>query len=145
MITQMKKLKIWRLAFAMLAVFSLASCSSDLIDGKWDSMVWKAEVPVQTTDGVYTVSATGAELSFSCRNYSSPWISDAESNGTYYYPPREEDNYHTISTEWFNTEIRGNKLKVVFAANETAEERPLKVTVTAGDIFYTFKFRQSRN
>jgi len=29
MITEMKTMKIWRLAFAMLAAFSLASCSSD--------------------------------------------------------------------------------------------------------------------
>ena len=37
----------------MLAAFSLASCSSDEKDGDWDTMVWKAEVPVvKTTDGI---------------------------------------------------------------------------------------------
>ncbi len=54
-------------------------------------------------------------------------------------------NHHTITTVWFKAEISGNKLKVVFEANETAEERPLLLTVTAGDIFYTFKFMQLAN
>ena len=125
----------------MLAAFSLASCSDDP-DGKWDPMVWKAEVPVQTTEGVYTVSETGTEFTFSCKNYSTPWIENAESNGEYYYPPREANDYHTITTDWFKAETSSNTLKVVFESNETAEERPLQLTVTAGDIFYTFKFTQ---
>ena len=139
---KMKTMKIWRVAFAMLAALSLASCSSDEPDGKWDSMVWKAEVPVQTTDGVYTVLETGTEFTFSCQNYSSPWIEDALSNGEHYYPPREANDYHTITTDWFKAEMSGNKLKVVFEANKTAEDRTLQLTVTAGDIFYTFKFKQ---
>ena len=128
-----------------LAAFSLTSCSSDDPDGKWDAMVWKSEVPVQTTDGVYNVSAYGAEFTFSCHNYSYPWIENAVSNGEYYYPPREANDYHTITTEWFKVEMSGNKLKVVFEANDTAEERPLRLTVTAGDIFYTFNFKQFAN
>ena len=141
----MKTMKIWRIMFVMLAAFSLASCSSDEPDGKWDAMVWKAEVPVQITDGVYNVSETGAEFTFSCKNYSAPWIENALSNGEYYYPPREANDYHTITTDWFKVEIIGSKLKVVFEANKTAEERPLLLTVTAGDIFYTFKFKQFAN
>lgn len=60
----MKTMKIWRLAFAMLAAFSLASCSSESKDGDWDPMVWKAEVPVQTTDKVYNVSEDGETIIF---------------------------------------------------------------------------------
>ena len=135
-------MKIWRLAFAMLAAFSLASCSSDDPDGKWDSMVWEAAMPVQVTDGVYTVPANGTEFTFSCQNYQAPWIESAQSDGKYYYPPREANDYHTISADWFKVEISGNKLTVVFEANNTAAERPLQLTVTAGDIFYTFKFKQ---
>ena len=141
----MKTMKIWRIAFAMLAALSLASCSSDDPDGKWNPMVWKAEVPVQITDGNYTVSATGGEFTFSCQNYSSPWIENAMSNGEYFYPLRESNDYQTITTDWFKAEISGNKLKVVFEANDTAEERPLQLTVTAGDIFHTFKFKQFAN
>ena len=140
-----KTIKIRRLAFAMLAAFSLASCSSDDPDGKWDSMAWEAKVPVQKKDGVYAVPANGTEFTFSCQNYSSPWIENAASNGKYFFPPREANDYHTITTGWFKAEISGNKLKVVFEANKTAEERPLQLTVTAGDIFYTFKFMQLAN
>ncbi len=139
----MRTIKLWRLAFAMLSAFSLASCSSDEPDGKWDSMVWKAEVPVQITDRVYNVSETGAELVFSCKNYSSPWISDAESRGEHYFPSHEVNDYHTVSADWFKAEINGNKLTVVFNSNATTEERPLQLTVTAGDIFYTFSFKQN--
>ena len=64
------------------------------------------------------------------------------SNGEYFYPPREANDFHTITTDWFKAEMSGNKLKVVFKANETAENRTLQLTVTAGDIFYTFKFKQ---
>ena len=140
---KMKTLKIWRIAFAMLAAFSLASC--DKKDGHWDSMIWKAEVPIQITDGVYNVSVTGTEVSFSCLNYSSPWIENALANGKRYFPPREANDYHTISADWFKAEISGNKLKVVFEANDTEKERPLQLIVTAGDIFHTFKFKQFVN
>jgi len=142
----MKTIKIWRIILVMtVVVLSFNSCSNDDLYGKWDSMVWKAEVPVLTTDGVYTASANGAEFTFSCQNYSSPWVENAVFNGEYYYPPREANNYHTISADWFKIEISGNILKVVFEANETAEEKPLQLTVTAGDIFYTFKFKQVSN
>lgn len=134
---------IYTIAFAMLAALSLVSCSSDEPDGKWDPMVWEAKV--QKTEGVYTVPANGTELTFSCQNYSFPWIENAVSNGEYYYPPREANDYHTISADWFKAEISGNKLTVVFEANETAEERLLQLTVTAGDIFYTLNFMQLAN
>ncbi|MBR5688394.1 MAG: BACON domain-containing protein [Prevotella sp.] len=138
-------MKIWRNILVMtVAVLSFNSCSDDP-DGKWDPMVWKAEGPVQMTDGVYDVSANGTVLAFSCQNYSFPWVEHAESNGEYYYPPREANDYHTISADWFKAETNENKLKVVFEANETKKERPLQLTVTAGDIFYTFKFKQVAN
>ncbi len=47
-----------------------------------------------------------------------------------------------ITTDWFKAEIDGNVLKVVFEANDTAEQRPLQLTVTAGDIFFEFTFKQ---
>ena len=82
---------------------------------------------------------------FSCRNYSSPWIENAEFAGEYFFPPREENNYHAITTDWFHAELKGNKLKVTFERDETTTERPIVLTVTAGDIFYTFKFKQFAN
>jgi hypothetical protein len=139
----MKTLKCLGIAFAMLA--TLASCSSDAPVGKWDAMVWKAEVPVRVTDGVYVVAAAGAEITFACQNYSSPWIENALSDGGYCFPPREAGDFHHLSAEWFRAEMSGKRLTVVFEANETAEERLLTLTVTAGDIFHTFRFKQLAN
>ena len=130
---------------AMFAAFTLASCVSEDPDGKWDPMKWKADVPIQIIDGVYTVHAVGEELTFTCQNYSSPWIEFAASGEEYFFHSYETNDHHTLSTDWFKAETSGNKLKVSFEANETAKERPLELTVTAGDIFYTFKFMQLAN
>lgn len=128
---------------AMLSL-SLASCdSNDKKEGDWDSMIWEAEAQVQKTDGIYHVPTNGGTMTFTCHNYSAPWIENAESGGNYYFPSREEGIYHTITMDWFKAEIVGNKLNVTFDSNENNQARPLKLEVTAGDIFYTFKFEQS--
>ena len=142
----MKKMKFLRIILVMtVAVISLASCDIADPDGKWTPMDWEAEVPVQITDNVYNVSAAGTELTFSCQNYAYPWVAEVKLNGKYYFPPLELNDYRTITVDWFKAEISGNKLKVVFEANQTAEERPIQLTVTAGDCFYTFKFKQFAN
>ena len=139
-----RKTAIHAIAFVMLSAVFLASCSSDDPEGKWDPMIWKAEVPVQITDGIYVVPAKGSVLTFSCRNYS-PWIAEAVSGEEHFFPLRESNNYHSITTDWLKVEINKNKLNVTFESNDSAEERPLKLTVTAGDIFYTFYFIQFAN
>jgi hypothetical protein len=144
----MKTMKLWRNIFVMIAaILSLVSCSSVEKDGEkdgdWDSMVWKAEVPVViTTDGIYDVSVDGGKFTFVCQNYSSPWIECATSGESRYYPPRETNDYHTITADWFKAEIVGNKLSVTFDSNKDYNVRSLELSVTAGDIFYTFKFKQ---
>ena len=137
-------MKIWRITFALLAAFSLASCSSESKDGDWDPMVWKTEVPVvKTTDGIYEVSADGATFTFSCRNYSKPWFSEAEVDGEPILPPyMDEIGYGLIYGENFRAEIHGNKLSIEFKPNKTAQTTNTSITVTAGDIFYTFRFKQ---
>ena len=142
----MKKMKFLRIILVMtVAVISLASCDIADPDGKWTPMDWEAEVPVQITDGIYNVSAAGSEFTFACQNYAYPWVAEVKLNGKYYFPPLELNDYRTITVDWFKAEISGNKLKVVFEANQTAEERPIQLTVTAGDCFYTFKFKQFAN
>ena len=142
----MKTMKSWRIILVMtVAILSFVSCDREDPVGKWDPMDWEAEGPVQITDNVYNVSAAGTELTFSCQNYAYPWIEDVTFNGKYYFPPLELNDYRTITVDWFKAEISGNKLKVVFEANQTAEERPIQLTVTAGDCFYTFKFKQFAN
>ncbi len=126
------------------AMLSLASCNSDDKDGDWDPMVWKTEVPVvKTTDGIYEVSADGATFTFSCRNYSKPWFSEAEVDGEPILPPyMDEIGYGLIYGENFRAEIHGNKLSIEFKPNKTAQTTNTSITVTAGDIFYTFRFKQ---
>lgn len=146
----MKKLRLWQIAVAMTAVITLTSCNSDEYDGDWDDMIWKTEVKATEQDGTYLVAATGGELTFSCKNYQHPWISEALYAGEYYNPDVQDDEHHTInrqklSLDWFKAEITGNLLKVTFAPNQATTERPIKLTVTAGDIFYSFTFKQSAN
>jgi hypothetical protein len=106
-------------------------------------MVWKAEVPVQTTDKVYNVSEDGETIIFSCLNYSKPWFSEAEVDGEPILPPyMDKIDYGLIYDESFRAEMHGNKLTVDFKANDSAQPRNTKITVTAGDIFYTFRFKQ---
>ena len=140
----MRTMKLWRNILVMTAaMLSLASCSSDEKDGDWDPMVWKAEVPVQVTDGIYDVSADCGTLTFTCRNYSKPWFAGAEVDGEPILPPlMDEIGYGLIYGENFRAEIHGNKLSIEFKPNKKAQATNTSITVTAGDIFYTFRFKQ---
>lgn len=135
-------MKPWRIAFMTLAALSLASCSKEK-DGDWDPMEWKADEPVQTTDGVYNVSADEGTFSFTCSNYSKPWFSNATDNGKDIHP--KEDDYGTIDSDSFLAKIEDNKLTIDFKENESDQKRCFSITVTAGDIFYTFNFEQAAN
>ena len=73
---------------------------------------------------------------------SKPWIEGAVSGEEHYFPEREKNDYHTIMADWFKAEIVGNKLTVFFEPNKESSELILSLTVTAGDIFHTFKFKQ---
>ena len=149
----MKKLRLWQITVAMTAAITLTSCDSDEHDdlvGDWDNMIWKTEAPVTMKSDTYIVPATGGELTFSCKNYSDPWISNVRYARKYYYPiavdkEYDETDWYTISLDWFKAEITGNLLKVTFAQNQATTERPIKLYVTAGDIFYPFTFKQSAN
>ena len=114
--------KIWVLPLLLLNFFVLASCSFSKLDGDWDAMEWKEEVEVQKINGAYMVPPSGTSLSFTCRNYSQYWFSDAKEDGQEIAPP------------W---------LSIVFEPNEGAHARNTYITVTAGDIFHTFKFIQA--
>ncbi len=145
----MKTIKTWKIAFAILAAFSIASCGKEEpIDeepipiGIWDPMEWNIEGVIEFMGDTYQVPQIGAEYSFTCSNYPSPWIAYAESNGEHFYPPINENDYRTITTDWFKAEIKGNKLKITFEPNETEKERPLELNVTSGDAFYVFRFNQ---
>lgn len=139
---EMKVLKTWRIVLTLLVVLSIVSCNKDLPDGNTSPMEWVLEESVPSYANNYSVSATGGEFVFFCKNYSSPWLSNAKSNGQYFYPDTGNNSPRTITTDWFKAELSGNVLKVVFKANDTAEQRSLQLTVTAGDIFFEFTFKQ---
>ena len=134
-------MKPWRIAFMMLAAFSLASCSKK--DGDWDPMKWRADEPVQLTDGVFNVSADEETFSFTCSNYSQPWFSNSKDNGRDIFP--KEGDPKSIDSDSFSAKIQGNKLIIDFKENESDQKRCFSITVTAGDIFHTFNFEQAAN
>ena len=135
-------MKPWRIAFVTLAALALASCSKEK-DGDWDPMEWKADEPVPATGDAYVVSADERTITFTCSNYTKPWFSGAKDNGKDIFP--EKDDLGLIDSESFRAEMEGNKLTIVFKENESAQERSFSITVTAGDIFYTFYFKQAGN
>ncbi|MCR5313294.1 MAG: hypothetical protein K6E54_06595, partial [Bacteroidaceae bacterium] len=124
---------------------ALLSCGEeDALIGEWDDMVWKAENPVvQTTSNIYDVSADGTSFTFTCKNYSSAWFEGANEHVNYV---SDEHNFpYLIYNENFRAELQGNKLAIDFYANKESIERNTSITVSAGDIFYTFYFRQYPN
>jgi len=132
--------KIWVLPLLLLNFFLLASCSFSKLDGDWDDMEWKEEVEVQKINGAYMVPPSGTSLSFTCRNYKSPWFADATVDGAHI---GEQEEIDKISTDSFHAQLQGNRLSIVFEPYEGFHSRTITITVTAGDIFYTFKFIQA--
>lgn len=130
-----------------IAALTLTSCNTTETNelGKWEPMVWETGNPPKKAAGTNSVPSAGGEFIFYCVNYSRPWFEEAEYNGKYYYPTREENDFYTLTTEWAKAEINGNMLKVTFDPNENGVERQLKLEVTAGDIFHAFYFEQSAN
>lgn len=141
-----KTMKIRTTILVVCAItFSFFSC--DRNDGDGDSMVWKAEVPVTISSNTYNVSNHGGTIAFTCRNYSNPRISVAMSGETHDFPERifheiEINDSHKVTTDWFVAEIVGNKLTISFEPNNESWEQLLNLTVTSGDVFYTFNFKQ---
>lgn len=129
-----------------IAVLTLTSCNTTETNelGKWEPMVWETGNPPKKVAGTNSVPSAGGEFIFYCVNYE-PWFEGAVANGKYYYPPREKNDFNTLTTEWTKAEINGNRLKVTFEPNETGVERQLKLEVTGGDIFHAFYFEQSAN
>lgn len=140
----MKKFKFTFLTIlaAVFAIIHMSSCSDSDPDGKWDSMQWDNKSSYLEENGIYIVNAEGGVFTFECRNYHQPWIENANIDGGYYYPNREEDNYHNLTTNGFKASMKGNQLIVTFEPNRSGAARHVVLTVTAGDIFHTFKFTQ---
>ena len=138
----MKKSRNWPIAMTIIATLSFTSCNKDVERalGDWDPMIWKTEAQTTQKDDAYIIDANGGEITFICNNYSAPWLADADSLDKHYYIEYDVRSY---DADWFKADINDNVLIVTFKANPNPVERPLKLTVTAGDIFHAFYFKQS--
>jgi hypothetical protein len=140
----MKKNILFWMCAAVLALAGLTSCNLSKEDGDWDPMKWSAEQEYSMDNGYYVIPAEGATISFICKNYSAPWMSEAATGGRYYFPNYEAGDYRNIKGDWFQATTSQDRLTVIFTEN-TATDRYLSVTATAGDIFCTFLFKQKAN
>lgn len=137
------ELKFWKISFCVLLACMLFSCDIVERDGDWDPMLWE-KVDYPKSGEVYQVPASGSTLTFSCLNYSRYWFSHAKEDGQEVLPPYIDYlAYPLIYGDYFRAEIHDNKLSIVFEPNEGAHARNTYITVTAGDIFHTFKFTQA--
>ncbi|MBR5037985.1 MAG: hypothetical protein IKX65_04605 [Prevotella sp.] len=137
----MKKNFVFRIISVVLFLAGLTSCDTETRDGDWHPMKWSAEQELSVDNNYYVIPAEGATVSFVCKNYSAPWMSDVATGGRYYLPNYETGDYKNIKGDWFAASTNENRLTVTFTEN-TASDRYISVTVTAGDIFYTFLFKQ---
>lgn len=110
----------------------LAACSRE--DGDWDPMEWDNRL--DNTE----VAAKGGSYSTTCKNYPSFWIGDIMENGQ--YVEITDPKLQTADGGWYVVSINGKKATFVFHANDSGTERTASVTLTAGDTFYTFRFKQ---
>ena len=132
-----------RLFTAALCAMLFAACSSMALDGDWDAMKWETLDGAKAEKGVYIVGAAADTLRFTCKNYRGPWISDAREDGVDYYPEGGNGNdIHHLQGRHFSATVEGNKLTVVFSENTSTDAHSVTLTVTAGDIFYDFRFLQ---
>ena len=138
-----KKTRNWPIAIAIIAALSFTSCQEDIYREDWDEMIWNTEAQTTQKDDAYIIDANGGEITFICSNYSDSWLSSADSLDKHYYITHEYGITRSYDANWFKADINENVLKVTFKANPNPVERPLKLTVTAGDIFHAFNFKQS--
>lgn len=129
----------------VIAITGLASCSKDEPDGLWPRMKWNAPQNLVEENGIYIVPAEGGEYTFECTNYSGVWLSLIEDNGEIVYPAADHEDFHSYMGKGFGVNCDHNHVKVSFAPlDASTESRSLTVDVTAGDIFYAFRFTQRR-
>ena len=136
------------LAATLAMAFVLGACSDD--DGDWAPMRWKTSV-VKEKDGKIAVPTQGGSYVFICTNYNTPWMANLkeiiEGKETYYNIPYDDNpnSAYSITSPWLTAHWNANTLTVNVEPNETGKERKMEVTVTAGDIFDTFIFKQAAN
>ncbi len=141
----MKKLLLCVFSAMILSTSAVSFVSCDFLGigiGCWENMKWEVISGQKAQFGTYQISADGETVTFKCKNYEGPWISDALSGKERYYPNSETSEYNKLESDWFLVTMSGDQLRISFEPNNTGKDRPLELCVTAGDIFHTFKFNQ---
>ena len=142
----------WKLlttAFVILLMaVSLTSCDFDKKDGDWDPMKWaRTDYRETVVDRIsyYDVPASGSTFTFRCTNYNTFWLAGTsvkDEKGKTEHLYHEEGDYNNITNSLITERVEGNMLTVTFPATDGVTRRFI-VVVTAGDIFHTFRFKQS--
>lgn len=127
-----------KLLFLLLLGFVLL-CSCVEPDGLWDPMKWKTNIPKLKSNHIEVPSA-GGTYTLKCKNYSSFWIFAV--NDTLI---RDEECASRVTGEWYVINIEKNIMTVNILPNNGDNNRILDVRLTAGDIFSTFIFEQSKS
>ncbi len=131
------------LLILMLLIVTATSCGKDEPDGKWEKMKWKEPSNiVKLQEGVYRVPTSGGSFTFICENYE-PWIVFLAENGPYVSYEYPGVSVRTLIGEWCSVECVKKKVTFTFSPVSDDEVHDFEVTLTAGDIFYTFLFTQS--
>lgn len=140
----MKKMKIWRILFVMLAAFSIASCSS--VDGDEDPMEWRTEAKIKR-EGYYSIvnlPATGSDYSFTCTNYRGFHFDACKVNGRRVEVNDEGvDGLTKIEGEWFSIEKENNVFRIEVLPNQTGDAREIVLDVWSGNTSTFFHFKQA--
>lgn len=149
------KTKVCILSLMSLLMASSCDITHTEPDGLWTPMKWNnknKDIKHSDTEHAYLVPAEGAECMFVCSNYKSPWISDItfqtdstteiwrEMNNM--EEMEDYDFWHIGENEWCSVRIAHDTLNVLFSANEGTSSRLVSLSVTAGDIFHSFRFKQ---
>ncbi|SFG17825.1 hypothetical protein [Prevotella sp. KH2C16] len=135
----MKKKNLLATLLLVAVAFTLASCG-DRLDGDWDPMKWRADVPVDKEHKVQ-VPSQGGTYTFTCTNYSSIWLGGGSVKEDGVYLDRPDGIYHIAGT-WSDSKVEKNVLTITLQPNATGKRRVLEVHPTAGDIFARFIFEQ---
>lgn len=149
-----KKNFIISLTTLLATAATLSSCTSE--DGDWDPMKWKTEVKSVKKDGVnyVLVPQAGGTYEYTCCNYKSFWLEDViestetptgnpwQFKGLYDIYRRKDDNLYNISSPSTEVSVKDTKLIITVKPNDTGKPRYIKVTVSAGDIFSDFSYKQ---
>lgn len=130
------------MALTLFVAAAAAGCNDEERDPEGVAMEWSIETPMKVTlNGGYasaTVPVHGYTYTFQCENYRHPAIATAS-------PAYDTCTAQTVRQAGFYLgKLSGRTFTIEFAPNETGEERKARVEMTAGGIFYTFNFTQSK-